>query len=83
LIDTIIELANCGSGLGMRIPLDIARVAQLKANQPVRLSVEDGRLIVTPLSSKSLTLAERLQRFDRAVHGGEAMAAVAVGADVL
>jgi len=75
MMDTVIELANCGSGLGMRIPADIARVARLKANQQVRLSVEEGRLMVTPLSPKTLTLAERLQRFDRAVHGGEAMAA--------
>jgi antitoxin MazE len=36
-------------------------------------------VIITPLRDQPATLADRLARFDPAVHGGEAMAAAPVG----
>jgi antitoxin MazE len=54
----------------------------LKADQRVRITVEEGRVIITPHGDRPPTLAERLARFDPAVHGGEAMAVTPVGREV-
>lgn len=35
--------------------------------------VEAGRVVVTPVENVFLTLEQRLARFDRQNHGGEAM----------
>ena len=59
----------------------VAREAKLHANQRVKLTVEDGRVIITPQAEKALTLAARLALFDPAVHGGEVMADAPVGAE--
>ena len=81
--EAVLEIKTWGNSLGVRIPSAVARAAQLKANQPVKLTVEHGRVIVTPQSPKPLTLAERLERYDPALHGGEAMAAPLAGAEKL
>jgi antitoxin MazE len=79
--EATLEIKNWGNSLGVRIPSAVARAARLKANQPVKLTVEHGRVIVTPQTPKPLTLAERLERYDPAVHGGEVMAAPLIGAE--
>ena len=79
--EAVLEIKTWGNSLGVRIPSAVARAAQLKANQPVKLTVENGRVIITPQSPKPLTLAERLERYDPARHGGEAMAAPLIGAE--
>ena len=66
----------------MRLPAGIARAAGLTVNQRVRITVEDGRVIIAPQGDKALSLAERLARFDPAVHGGEVMATPALGSEV-
>ena len=63
----------------MRLPAAVARAAQLRANQRVQLTVEEGRVIITPQRDRPATLAERLPLFDPAVHGGEAMPTAPVG----
>jgi len=79
--EATLEIKNWGNSLGVRIPSAVARAARLKANQPVKLTVERGRVIVTPQTPGPLTLAERLDRYDPALHGGEAMAARLIGAE--
>ena len=79
--EAVLEIKTWGNSLGVRIPSAVARAAQLKANQPVKLTVENGRVIITPQSPKPLTLAERLERYDPVLHGGEAMAAPPIGAE--
>ena len=79
--EATLEIKSWGNSLGVRIPSAVARAARLKKNQSVKLTVEHGRMIVTPQSPKPLTLAERLERYDAAVHGGEVMAARPVGAE--
>ena len=81
--EAVLEIKTWGNSLGVRIPSAVARAAKLKANQPVKLTVEDGRVIVTPQSPKPLTLAERLERYDPTLHGGEAMAAPLIGVESL
>ena len=59
----------------MRLPAAVAREAHLHADQRVRVSVEDGR-VVHPPEDAPPTLEQRLARFDPARHGGEVMTVV-------
>ena len=72
-------LFRSGNNLGVRLPATIARAARLTANQRVRITVEEGRVIIAPHGDEPLTLADRLALFDPAIHGGEAMATKPVG----
>lgn len=77
----VLEIKAWGNSLGVRIPSAVARAAQLKVSQSVKLTVEDGCVIITPQAPKPLSLAERLERYDPARHGGEAMATPLIGAE--
>ena len=79
MTEAILDIKRWGNNLGVRLPASVARAARLKADQRVRITVEEGRVIITPHGDKPPTLAERLALFDPAVHGGEAMAAVLLG----
>ena len=68
----VVQIKTRGNSLGMRIASVIARAARLSANQTVRLTVEDGCVVITPLAPRALSLAERLERYDPESHGGEA-----------
>ena len=77
--EALLDIKPWGNNLGVRIPAAVAREAKLRANQRVKLTVEDGRVIITPHGDKPPTLAERLALFEPAVHGGEAMAVAPQG----
>jgi antitoxin MazE len=79
MTEAILDIKAWGNNLGVRLPASVARAARLKADQRVRITVEEGRVVITPYGDKPLTLADRLALFDPAVHGGEAMAVVPVG----
>ncbi len=79
--ETVLGIKQWGNNLGVRLPVTVARAAHLHVDQKVRVAVEDGRVIITPVDEGSLTLEERLARFDPARHGGELMAAEPVGAE--
>ena len=79
MTEAILDIKRWGNNLGVRLPASVARAARLKADQRVRITVEEGRVIITPHGDKPPTLAERLALFDPAVHGGETMAAVPLG----
>ena len=79
--EALLDIKPWGNNLGVRIPAAVAREAKLHADQRVRLTVEDGRVIITPQAEKALTLAARLALFDPAVHGGEVMADARMGAE--
>ncbi len=82
MTEAVLDIKAWGNNLGVRLPASVARAARLKADQRVRITVEDGRVIITPDGVKPPTLAERLARFDPVVHGGEAMAAAPVGREL-
>jgi antitoxin MazE len=63
------------------LPASVAREAHLHIDQRVRISVESGQVIITPVIDAPLTLEQRLARFDPARHGGEVMASQAIGAE--
>ena len=79
MTEAILDIKPWGNNLGVRLPAAVAREARLTANQRVRITVEDGRVVITPHGDKPLSLADRLALFDSALHGGEAMATNPVG----
>jgi len=81
MAEAILDIKHWGNNLGVRLPATVARAAHLHADQRVRVAVEQGRVVITPIEDAPLTLAQRLARFDPTRHGGEAMAAEAVGAE--
>jgi antitoxin MazE len=81
-VEAVLDIKPWGNNLGVRLPAAVARAARLTANQRVRITVEDGRVIIALHGAKPLSLQDRLDLFDPALHGGEAMAATAVGHEV-
>lgn len=81
MAEAILDIKRWGNDLGVRIPASVARAAHLHADQRVRVAVESGRVVITPVEEGSLTLAQRLARFDPERHGAEAMATGSVGAE--
>jgi len=76
-----LDIKQWGNNLGVRLPAAVARAAHLRVDQRVRVSVEDGHIVISPEPEASLTLEQRLALFDPAKHGGEAMASPPVGAE--
>jgi antitoxin MazE len=72
-----------GNSLAVRIPAAIARSAKLSEGQPVEISVAEAGVSIVPAGRRELTLAERLERFDPALHAGEAMIAKRVGREAV
>jgi len=80
--EAILDIEQWGNNLGVRLPAAVAREAHLHVDQRVRISVEGGQVVITPVTDVHLTLKERLARFDPARHGGEVMmAGKAIGAE--
>ncbi len=79
MVEAVLDIKQWGNNLGVRIPAAVAREAQLRVDQRVRVSVEGRRVIITP--DAQYTLEERLARFDPARHGGEAMTSQRIGAE--
>lgn len=82
MTEAILDIKAWGNNLGVRLPASVAKAARLKLDQRVRITVEDGRVIIAPHGERAPTLAERLRQFDPAVHGGEAMPAKPVGREL-
>ena len=71
--EVVLDIKQWGNNLGVRLPATIARAARLSVHQRVRLSVQEGRVLITPLDDAPRTLAQRLALFDPQRHGGESM----------
>jgi antitoxin MazE len=80
MAEAVLDIKQWGNNLGDRLPA-AARAANLHADQRVRVSVEDGRVVITPEAGAPPTLEQRLVLFDPVRHGGEAMAARPLGAE--
>lgn len=79
-IEAVLDLKRWGNNLGVRLPAAVARAAHLHIDQKVRVSVEEGHVVISPVESE-LTLEQRLALFDPAKHSGEVMADALVGAE--
>lgn len=69
-----LRVQQWGNSLAIRVPAALAREARLTLGQPVRLALEAGAIVIQAVGEPELTLAQRLARFDAAVHGGEMLA---------
>jgi antitoxin MazE len=81
MTEALLDIKHWGNNLGVRLPAAVAREAKFHADQRVRVSVEAGRVIISPVADAPLTLDQRLTRFDPARHGGEVMASTPLGAE--
>ena len=77
----ILNIKRWGNSLGVRLPVAVTSEAHLRLDQQVRVEVEDGHVVITPITDIPMTLEQRLKRFDPARHGGEVMATKAIGAE--
>jgi antitoxin MazE len=71
--EVLLDIKKWGNSLGMRLPAAVAKEAHLHLDQKVSLSVEQGRVIISPVDNKFITLEERLSRYNPKVHRGEVM----------
>jgi antitoxin MazE len=78
-----LKIQKWGNSLAVRIPSSVARRAGFHAGQPVRLSMRDSSVLVSPAGEPFLTLAQRLALFDPQYHGGEAMVTERTGREVM
>ncbi len=76
-----LDIKKWGNNLGVRLPVAVAKAANLKVDQRVRVAVEDGRVIITPEAPPAPTLEQRLAQYDVERHGGEVMVAQPLGAE--
>jgi antitoxin MazE len=83
MAEAILDIKQWGNNLGVRIPVAVARAVHLRVDQRVRVTTEQGRVVITPVTNDALTLEQRLALFDPTRHGGEAMASQPVGAEQL
>lgn len=79
--EAVVGIKKWGNNLGVRLPGNVAKAADLHAEQMVRVTVDDAGITITPVENQTLTLEQRLALFDRARHGGEAMVAAPLGAE--
>jgi antitoxin MazE len=77
----VLDIKQWGNNLGVRLPAAVAREAHLRVDQRVRVSVEHGVVVITPVVETALTLEQRLALFNPERHGGEAMASERIGAE--
>ena len=73
MAEAILDIKHWGNSLGVRLPAAVAREAHLHVDQRVRIFVDDGRVVITPLDDVQPTLKQRLAAFDPGRHGGESM----------
>ena len=81
MTEAVLDIKKWGNNLGVRLPAAVAREAGLHVDQRVRVSVEDGHVVITPVVQTVPSLEQKLALFDPARHGGEAMATRPVGAE--
>jgi antitoxin MazE len=78
-----LTIQQWGNSLAVRIPAALARSAHFEVGQEVEVTTQEVGVTVKPVGPRKLTLAEKLERFDPSRHGGEVMATVPVGGEVI
>jgi antitoxin MazE len=73
MAEAILNIKYWGNSLGVRLPAAVAREAHLHEDQQVRVTVEEGKVIISPIQGEPLTLKQRLERYKPERHGGEVM----------
>jgi len=73
MAEAILDIKQWGNNLGVRLPAAVAREAHFHVDQRVRVSVEGGQVVISPLTNAHLSLEQRLAAYDPSRHGGEVM----------
>jgi len=73
MTEATLDIKYWGNNLGVRIPSSVAKKANLHADQRVRISVEDGKVIISPVNEPGMTLLQRLNQYQPEKHNGEVM----------
>lgn len=73
MAEAVLDIKQWGNNLGVRLPAAVAREANLRVDQRVRVTVEGERVVITPVDGSRLSLEQRLAAFDPKRHGGEQM----------
>jgi len=73
MAEVTLDIKQWGNSLGVRLPAAIAQEARLRLDQRVRMTVQNGQVVITPEPDGTPTLEQRLAKFDPARHGGEVM----------
>jgi antitoxin MazE len=47
--ESFLDIKQWGNNLGVRLPQSVARAAHLHRDQRVRVAVEGGRVVITPV----------------------------------
>ena len=81
MTEAVLDIKRWGNNLGVRLPAAVARAAHLHVDQRVRVSVQGGNVVITPVIDAPAILEQRLALFDPARHGGEVMVSQSVGAE--
>ena len=79
MAEAILYLKQWGNNLGVRLPAAVAKAANLRVDQRVRVSVEGANVVIRPVEDPPLTLEQRLALFDPVRHCGESMATNRLG----
>lgn len=73
MTEVVLDIKRWGNSLGMRLPSAVAKAAHLYLDQRVRLVVEEGKVVITPVDNELRSLEQRLSQFNPEKHGSEAM----------
>lgn len=79
-VDQVVQ--EWGNGLGVRITAPVAKAARFSRGLQIKVEVVEGGVLLRAVGKPRLTLAQKLKRFDPAVHGGEAMPTGRIGAEI-
>ncbi len=71
----MVRLEKMDNLLCLRLPEVLAKQVGLEADSCVEVAVKGQSLVITPVQYESITLEDRLARFDPVRHGGEALVA--------
>ena len=78
---TTLSISPWGNSHGIRLSRELMQAMQITPDTPLQVQViEPGRLELRA-KPKKLTLAQKLRAYDPAIHGGEMMADMSVGAE--
>ena len=78
-----LKIQKWGNSLAVRIPSSVAKRAGFRAGQPVRMSLQDSPVLVSPTGKPVLTLTQRLALFNPQRHDGEAMVTKRAGREIV
>jgi len=78
-----LKIQKWGNSLAVRIPSSVAKRAGFRAGQPVRMSLQDSSVLVSPTGKPVLTLTQRLALFNPQRDYGEAMVTKRAGREIV